>query len=521
LCALSVFALGSVFVKQMDVMTVFGTRALPDSDALVPWLDGAIRLLLLDEAPVYLYRPTWGLLLATSANIGGTPQNAPWVFLITGGVLACLALFLSSPPIRIAFVALVIVVVGRQAHYLDPLNFGALTPDFIAFALTACGTLLILAAVTRLEPLTLAAGFLTLGLAAVIRGPMLLGGLAIVGLLLLNGLRTRRMWPGAVALLFFAVPLALEGSLQNAFGTVNNGMASLYCVYSHPAHTWNSDCHADFLQAAPTTRSILEGLVSFATSGAGARFYVGQALGWTGEAASQLLSLPFLLAVIVAATGRLYLNRRGRCAERSGTVDLTVRMALLGMFLGMLSLLEGPARGAATIMWLLILIGDGIRRSHLSAAICFTLFLTATGFLTGLSLIQYDRLMATVSFLLPLGLLLAICDDSEQPRQARTTGPLSAANLAIVAVIALLLLGSRLPSTFRTSFETDVRGQSSAIKLSEDPSRNRALYLTGEVALIYTESDATPIGGVRTFARVSESSDPTAARYFDRIVRFH
>src|ERR1700680_1299442 len=103
-------------------------------------------------------------------------------------------------------------------------------------------------------------------------------------------------------------------------------------------------------------------------------------------------------------------------------------------------------------------------------ALCFGGYLGGVAFLSLMGVTAFERIAATFSFALYIGLALLITESGRLPKdkkQEATNGLMWRAP-CMIATVAVLYIGSHiLPGDFRSVYLRDVRGQKAAIKLSD------------------------------------------------------
>ncbi|MCX8000417.1 MAG: hypothetical protein N3A69_15930, partial [Leptospiraceae bacterium] len=117
----------------------FGTLKSPLSDALAPWLHGAL-VFYFDEFPIgYLYRPTIGLLYASFITLFKNFYYIPY-FILGYYVLhlACTFAFASSR-LKIIILGFLLIVNIRAQDFFFHISPQSIAPDFFSFVLVTIG----------------------------------------------------------------------------------------------------------------------------------------------------------------------------------------------------------------------------------------------------------------------------------------------------------------------------------------------------------------------------------------------
>lgn len=486
---------------------LFGSLHAPYSDALGPWLRGGITFHLYETIEPFVYRPTLALFYASAFTVANRIEVIPVASAALLLTLLALVLVVRTPG-RAALAAILTVAVLGISHrgILSHLSIGSINIDFPLFALILGGVVLIVIALERNDadrPLLLA-GFLCLGVGAALRGTVLLGGL--MALAMLAAVRPRIEVRSVLLLTFaFLSPSVVDSLLARQHGTLNNGVIALFCVYDDPSHSWTSPCHGRYLAQRPSGADVTAGYRQFVMSAKGVRLVANNAryrLLQDGRPLSTKLFLGAAGALLGLRTWRLH-RRSGHWRQAARDRPLMLGWAVLALVAAsIVASVPDMLSGAV----LLALAGSTLLRMR--AAAC-ALLIYAGGVITlSLIFLTLDRVGASFSFCLPLGLLLIFVGPSQEQeaaadaRRCDTTANAGAATLVTVA-IAFLYLGSHvMPSPARDTFRSTVEGRSAALKLSDDPHLGLSLYLFPRGHLGYAVLDHVPIGAVRRYDRL-------------------
>lgn len=492
----------------------YGTASAPYSDALDPWLGGGLSFLFDLTPPTRLYRPTigvfWGSVLAMSERVDMIPiLFSAWFFAI---VSAMLVIERNESGVRYATIAWLAISALSFTETLQTLYVATANVDLAAFVFTLSGVILLLwqrPGSGRLDPGLLAAA-VCLGVAAAVRGPMLLAGpFVIVASTMIS--RDSRVTRLLVAGTLFSLPLIIDGALQRQFGVTNNGLVSLFCVYSDSKHAWTPGCHDLFLVGRPSAGRVLQGYLNYVFSWNSLRRLAAVAAWRTMRDLSALqsiaaISVLFAVALVSAITrskvGSPASEERG---EEQWLSALWRRLALFALVASAVLMAEYAYTyrffASGLILIVLASLGSAYLK-HWRAFLSLGAYLLGTLFLCLLGLQDTDRYVTTFSFTLPIGLALLIIETRVTNKPLPQSGSaVNAVAFALIAALAFLYLGSfLLTSDLRTVYTTQVYGRAgTALKISDDARIDRSLYYTGDRQLIYTRYDGAPIGSVRRY----------------------
>jgi hypothetical protein len=231
-----------------------GTPKAPFSDALGPWLWGGLHAVFHLQQIDFLHRPTAGLFWGSIIGAMGRIDAVPWVvatlFLIASAFFVYVLRDSATGTAYVAWLLLLGLAPAEVLWSLCPMTFNV---DFAAFVFGVIGTMLVLAADAGIA---YAAAGLSLGVAAAIRGPMMVGAPILLAILL--------PWRRALlAGIFFLIPIVTDVALQKEYGIPNNGKELFYCVYADRFHMWTPESHAEFLRTLPSTSEVARRYVEF------------------------------------------------------------------------------------------------------------------------------------------------------------------------------------------------------------------------------------------------------------------
>ncbi|HZP85909.1 MAG TPA: hypothetical protein VFB54_03755 [Burkholderiales bacterium] len=491
----------------------FGTAAAPYSDALGPWLEGGLTLLFGLPPPTYLYRPTigvfWSAILAATGRVDAIPTFfCAWFFAL---VIAVLVIARRDSALVHATLAWLAISVLAFAQTLQTLYIATTNVDLAAFVFTASGVLLLVARCgerTGLNLVLLSAAA-CLGIAAAIRGPMLIAGPVIIALHILVG-RDHRTVKSVAAALAFATPVVVDVVLQRHFGVVNNGILALYCVYSDPAHTWTAACHQAYLVQHPSAAGVLRDYIAFAGSSLGMTHLLAAAANRAMrdlQLMQQLAAIGILLGVCALhALARRRTDDTPPTRESARSAALPLRFVVVTATLMLARYLQAD-HFTSDLAWLIAGTLSAAWLRLWRALICLLSYLLAMAFLCLMGMQGGDRLVATFSFTLYVGVALLVLDRPPSPALATPpagTRSWQAVAVVLIAAMAFLYLGNHiLPSELRTRYRNDVEAKPGvALKISDDPRIDRSLYYTGHRQIIYTRHDDLPVGSIRRYRQL-------------------
>jgi hypothetical protein len=480
-------------------VTVFGTARAPQSDAYDPWLRGALTYLFFGEPHQSLYRPTIGLFFGTIIAVAQRIDAVPAFFAALLCATLAVAIAKADEDLKPALVAWLAFAVLEFDLVLKPLNFGNQMPDAPAFAFTLVGMCAVLASM-RSRPFDgrwIAIGFFALGIAATIRGPMMLAAPAVLLFLLAIEPKRRTLRMLLVGAALFALPLCIDVVQQRLHGVVNNGVVTMYCFYTDPSFSWTTRCHNQYLAVEPRAAEVIEQyLRTVASSGydivlgnLNARLYQeGLHLHTNGfRLASKALAGYLLLSAAWSAVPGM----RARTAWAWLAYPIHARYFLVVR----LAVLAAVARYA----WLLPYESFPAVLSIAIAALCVVFRLArpfmclaaywlGVVFLSLMTQAHQNRLGFTISFLLYLAVFLSVADHrtrraSDNATPSRPSRPLTAIYFVMVA---FLYVGVFLvPGEWKRMYRQQVDGTQEALVISEDRALKQCLYFSGRREMYY------------------------------------
>ncbi len=502
----------------------FGTASAPFSDPLL-WLQGGLSILFQIKPSALLYRPTiglfWGAILAATGRAEGIPLFfVLWLFAFVLGTLVLLR--------DVALRAALILWLAISAVIFQQTWGNLLIPtagvDFPAFVITLSGLVLLLMGWEgrRAPVVVILAGSLCLGIAAAVRGPMLLGGTIMI---IARILATPRMGMRYIFLagLFFAAPLATDVALQQHWGIVNNGVMGLYCVFSDPTHSWTPSCGKEFLVQMPSTYDVLVGYGTFLLSPEGIDHVAFEGAKRIAKDIGALIT-PVAMALLIfgglltgvavtesRGSGKPLRSRKFRLVEQLRNPSPLTKSVAMVSAVALAQRIGGDPW--STVVLLVVGILVALKWHAWRAALCLGGYMGGVAFLSLTGLTAFERFAATFSFTLYLGLALLITESRRLPKDKKqeATNGLTRLASCVIAAVAFLYIGSHiLPSNLRSAYLRDVQGKDAAIKLSDDAQLDRSLYCVTNASrewyLIYTRHDSLPLGTVRNYRALTSNT---------------
>ena len=424
---------GTFFESINPLVPLFGTASTPFSDAML-WLDGGLSILFETKPSDLLYRPTigifWGAILAATGRVEGIPLFfVAWLFAFVIGTLV----LLRDVALRTGLILWLVITIVIFKQTWGNLLIATIGVDFPAFVITLSGfVLLLMDWEGRQAPvIAILAGSLCLGIAAAVRGPMLLGGTIMIIARMLATPRMRMRFIFLAGLLF-AAPLATDFALQQHWGIVNNGVMGLYCVFSDPTHSWTPSCGDEYLARAPSTYDVLIGYGTFLFSAEGAGRV---ALEGAKRIAKDIgaINTPILMALVIFAgflsggvtvtgskeSGELLRRQKLRLLEILRNPSPLIKSVAVVLAVSFAQRIGGEPWPTAAVLVVGIL--AALKWHAWRAVLCFAGYLAAVVFLSLTGLTAFERFAATFSSILYIGLALlitrAVVCQTEKQRQ--------------------------------------------------------------------------------------------------------
>jgi len=448
-------------------------------------------------APPQLVRPTVGVFWSALLGAAGRIESIPLFFIVAGVASLGYAVFIGDGPLRRSYTMLAAIIAVGFDEAWGSLSFTTANVDFAAFVFTFIGVLLLLDDDwnTPPQPMVLLASALMLGIAAAVRGPMIVGG-AVMLLARWRASASERPWRWMLVMVTFAAPLLIDGALRQHFGIRSNASGFLFCMYWDPSHSPTSDCATAYAAASEGELEIIEHYVSFVFSRAGGLFLAEAFATRVGRDLSLLTSVP-MIAIAMATLLMTSIPRDETASQRRA--GLLRVIAVLVAARGVEWLLRHAALAGA--LSIVAVLGCVMYLRAWRALACLAAYLCGTMLLCVLG-VPFDRYASTFDFLLYLGVALCALDTrGDLPATHAVPRRLACTALALTA---FLYVGSSvLPSTLRDTYRVNVAGRAAALKIADDPAIDRSIYLTGARELVYTHHDHLHVGDVRRFTSLA------------------
>ena len=491
----------------------FGTARAPYSDALGPWLQGGLHSVFGLQQISYLYRPTVGLFWGSIIAITNRLEFIPLVFLGMWFVMAVTFLTLwRNTRLGVALAIWMLWLATSFDMSIAPLSPLSLTVDFAAFALTLSGIFLIASGAHsgQINMLPCLVGGLVLGVAAAIRGPMIAGGFIFI-LCIFLPYRKTAFRVITSTLLCFLLPIICDVVLQRHYHVLNNGLISIFCVYSDPSHTWNGECHSRFVELHPAIGDILQSYTHFIASTSGVTFLLN-GLGKRLQQDMFLFSTGGWALLLLAFSGYAGWETRsnrleGLIDEKSQKVPQAHALSLWSLFVFwsffFATRYTTISSGVIAIVLLCTCLLMALRSKDWLPLSLILAYMGGCAFLTFLGFWAYQRMALTFSFLLHIGALLLIARPIEQtcesPNELNRSMTHKLSLLVLTLVAGLYTCWGWWPSELRTLYSSEVKGRKAALKISNESVLDRSLYFTGAQTLVYAHFDEMPVGSVRRY----------------------
>lgn len=482
----------------------FASAKTPTSDALGIWMTGALQFHALNEPYVSTYRCLPAIWHASFLNLHFDVALVPVTMMACWLAVFTLFFFTANPLGRLYFLA---GLWGIVLTYF--LNFKAIAPHvfgpgMMAFGAVFVGVYLVTQAIFRLEPnrmnlLLGMLGFLSIGIAGVVRGPQLLAGVSLVILTVIVALLAKQpklYWLTVLGGICFLLPGMVDGKIREAHKVTNNGWSALYCVYANPEHKWNSDIYIEgYLRPRPDDweeqkvyhKEILNKFLEFRLSADGWKdlgYKVWQRTYLDGHSLTtvqfRIVGIGFLLFTLL----QLFYTRVPR--NPFATIWLCLH-GLLPIILYAVDNWQWYLMGVLLLTYMIAMVVIGIK---------LRLWLTMVVILAGYACVIFHcsvgltgswRAAGTYSYFLFLAYLLAPLEYwIGQKRQVWETcwSGTKAEGIAGGAYLAFIAVGSLGCFLVKTDFEGLHRHfflqegeQRLVMKLSNDTNLNRSLYL--------------------------------------------
>ncbi len=486
---------------------IFGSRNAPHSDAFV-WLRGAIHYW--HELPFKTYRPTVNLFFSSIYALTGKTAAIPLFSILLLGLNVGLLLMSKKRIVRLFLLTFLGLLFAFSNELLVPLNLGQIMIDFPSFIFTLFGIFLVGYGLKcrYIDGAMLFVGLFFLGVAAAVRGVQLGGGVIIVlGIMALAWERRqwrKAVWPG----LIFLFPIIFDFYLQKKYGTVSNGLLLLFCFYHDSHHTFTKASKDLFWLLDLSGREVLINYFGFLFSLEGIRVLGGYISDILFSSLDILQSRIYSLCLF--STGLLMICRLFLPIDKKkvGQLDSPLMSRLKGLELIRISLhcfvIPGlvwifteysAAIFGCYLLWLLFL-GSGLRL-YLTT-VTLALYLGSGMLFAMMGMPGKERVLASFTFTLPLAYFLFLVEERDLLLDSRSRS-LTLFVFLNFAILLFLYGGSRILPIGKKGFDLS---EKSVQKVSEEPSKDRALYYTDDGRIFYTRQDDYPVGSSRSFNEI-------------------
>jgi hypothetical protein len=489
----------------------FGDSGAPYSDALLPWLSGALDIITGAGVAPHTYRPTSSIILASLLTLTSETTLIPWVML---GWLLTLFLTLYICGSRSLRNTLIPFLIATLSPVCMNFWFGNALPatlllDFCALIITIFGVLLTVDNIAHKETklLPLGVGLIATGMSMTIRGVLIIGAplLALIAAYLC--IKRRSLSAALLLLACCFTPFAADVLIQRSYNVVNNGMETLYCVTLPPTHSFTPACDLQYKQERPTAPAVLTAYLSFLSSPEG-RARMFQYIGGRFALDLQPLTQPFfllaLLAAVVLSISAPPITRDTRRKRLFQTLPavLFVGLVALMMRVPVISLTYGMGVGGALVALALL----ALQRGHVRTTLLLLIYVLSIFVIAAIGLPFVGRIAAASSWMLPFALLLSCVEEgtAQQERAATVTARHDWVLLPHMLAIAALYGGWLLPfGILERSWQQMVASSSPvALKISTSEPMNRSLFYTSTRVLYYTKHDNLPVGSLLVYSSI-------------------
>ena len=485
----------------------YGNAFAPLSDALTPWLSGALSILTEGGIPRLLYRPTGSLFFASLLNLNSSLYFIPQFFVswllisvitlyIIGGhgikdSLLCFCIALTSPSLFTKLIGMTLP--------------GALILGFPAFVMTFLGMILLAQGVrrVRLSTLELGLGLMVCSMAAILSGTLLFSLPLLLLIVLIAIQAPLRIRTAALLVFAVALPFIVELAIQRHFG-----LEDLYCVYSQPEHTYSATCDSWYHAHPALAVRVLPEYLTFLFSKTGITTIGGYFLRRIALDLSPLTNpvcpLTLTFGALISAIRRERHSSFVKALGRRSIPPLIFCAVLSLAPLQGSGQVQSIALSVVGIIGILFFLITALTARYYNAALFLVCYLLSVAFIAMVGLPYVGRIAGTFSWFLPFALFLFATEERIGGKfeiSLHKRVPLLAIH---VGVIAILYAGNTFfNGKINSVFASKVLNNKAALKLSFSEEKNRSLYYTGDRVLYYTKADDVPVGGVKYFDEIS------------------
>jgi hypothetical protein len=509
-----------------------GSISAPENDALL-WATGGVQFLLErwnTELLPGINRPTVAIMFGSILAIFQRVEAIPILFFCILIIMLAFCSF-SAGGTRIgrAVSLWTMVCALLPSASLWQTFVASPMPDLPALIFTLFALLLILHGLDgRPNTSRVCLALLSLGVAAAIRGAMLLAGPALIILWLWRN-RAHRLTILILAVTSFAAPLVLDNFLQLSYGTSSNsivlvnGLIRYWGCVGDPTNFQLRSC-ATQSDYPNTATGLGEGIRDYLMFASGITMTLLRAFIKRVAFDIGLLSeAPFIAALFLCflyrectqpmLVGDSKVDMQARSGIREQTRQIFPGLIILCVILLMLMMTE-PWASFALLTILCVIAARN--RDFLSVA-CFGLYFCGIATLTLLGATflygnNYERYVSTFSFALSLGLMMTLLQYNSECLSIRLKTPKWARSvpsaMPVLVLLTLYLTVWVWPSSWRSTFLDEVKGRKAALKILDDAGTNRSGYfllVDGGYLPVYTLRDSIPLGRVRSYTGLARS----------------
>lgn len=262
--ALIIHILSLFWQGLITTYSYFGTYHSPFSDALGPWLHGALEILFKGETPYYLVRPLVSFYIGSVYNLFGSIEAYAWwnCLLMIGLSVSLQVMNLQQKFIQLLFLGLLVSASGFILNTYPT----RLMPDFPSLIFTFFGSIFIAEAFKNNKPATYVsyAGFLMLGLAAGIRGTQLPLIIIFFFYWVFYFIRKKPLVV-LVSFVLFCLPTLIDVLLRKFLELRDTGFINLYCFYTDPEHNcgYNQEVNELYALNSPSNSEVFKTYMSY------------------------------------------------------------------------------------------------------------------------------------------------------------------------------------------------------------------------------------------------------------------
>jgi hypothetical protein len=486
----------------------FGNAASPYSDALDPWLKGALGYYLHDTPTPWLYRPTVGLFFSSLLTLFQSVRAIPITFIAV--FLVSLAwLFAGSPTrLRIILAAAIVMLTLSYNDGIALLNPECVMVDFWAMSFSVLGLFLV-ALSHRPVPwswLPAVAGFLLVGVVAAVRGPQLLGGGLVLLWSAVSWLKERKWISVTLSVLAFLAPTLVDSAIGSKYHVVNNSFVQLYCVYTSPDHAWTPQADLRYHRENPTNQEVFGRYLKFILSDEAAPFR-RWAMRFAPSHDAAQIARPIFAGILLfsAMLGWLVNQRTARSPEASGSArwrDWMFKVCLAGSLTAGWMTFRGAQISPHPLLLLAGFIAAGgiVRRRPIAASFALG-YIGSVVLHAMIGLPGSYRVAMTYETYIFVAVIGFIVERSEPPAiEMRGCRGVALMSSAVLVAICLAYAGNFLALRGqKRALRAELAKPNRVMKVSSDRALDRSLYFDGQLVYFYTNYDSLPFGKTRTY----------------------